>query len=454
MQAQDTTNDDTIAAIATPPGRGGVGIVRVSGAGVASIEQGLLGARLRPRVATYLPFKEASGTVIDHGLALRFIAPRSYTGEDLLELQGHGGPVVMDMLLRRVLGLGARLARPGEFTQRAFLNDKLDLTQAEAVADLIESDTEQAARAALRSLQGEFSRRVHALVDALVELRTHVEAALDFPEEEVDFLSDTRIQGQLQQLLANLEEVLEAVHQGQLLKDGMTVVIAGRPNVGKSSLLNQLAGRETAIVTSVAGTTRDVLREHIQIDGLPLHIIDTAGIHHSQDLVEQEGVKRAWSEIKRADRLLILVADDEALSSQLEHIRSEVPAGLATDTVHNKIDLTGRSPGIHATPQGNTIYLSAKTGAGMDLLREHLKGCIGYTRFSEGTIIARRRHLEALRLAREHLGKARRELEYSAAGELVAEALNLAQAALGEITGEFKSDDLLGRIFASFCIGK
>jgi len=444
---------DTIAAIATPPGRGGVGIVRVSGPKSREIADKILGQCPPVRHAHYLPFKDSQGELIDSGIALFFQKPHSFTGEDILELQAHGGPVVLDLLLKQVLSLGARMARAGEFSEQAFLNDKMDLAQAEAVADLIEADSADAARAAVRSLQGEFSRSVHQLVESIIQLRLYVEAALDFPEEEIDFISDGRIAAQLSAIEQDLEQVFASARQGCLLREGMTLVIAGRPNAGKSSLLNQLAGRESAIVTDIPGTTRDVLREHIQIDGLPLHIIDTAGLRESDDPVEQEGVRRAWAEIEQADRLLLLLDDQQRDDDHLD-IEDRMPKHIGITRVFNKIDLSGRDPAMTSTPQGVHIALSAKTGAGLDLLREHLKTCMGYEQSSEGRFSARRRHLDALEQAQQHLAAARHNLEVLQAGELLAEELRQAQESLNQITGEFTSDDLLGRIFSSFCIGK
>jgi len=447
------SNTETIAAIATPPGKGGVGIVRISGPKSRQVAEKILGKCPKVRNADYLSFRNEDHSVIDAGIALYFQKPHSFTGEDVLELQAHGGPVVLDMLLKRVLSLGVRMARAGEFSEQAFLNDKIDLAQAEAVADLIEADSEDAARAALRSLQGDFSRTVHDLVDKIIELRLYVEAALDFPEEEIDFISDGKVSGKLTDIEQALEQVFKSAKQGSLLREGMTLVIAGRPNAGKSSLLNQLAGRESAIVTDIPGTTRDVLREHIQLDGLPLHIIDTAGLRDSDDPVEQEGVRRAWQEIEQADRILLLVDDQHAESDHVE-IENRLPEHIGVTRVFNKIDLSGRQPEIIEEEQEIDIALSAKTGVGMDLLKKHLKQCMGYEQSVEGHFMARRRHLDALKLADEHLSLARYNLEQTQAGELLAEELRLAQEALNEITGEFTSDDLLGRIFSSFCIGK
>lgn len=451
---QPCANDDTIAAVATPPGRGGVGIVRISGARVPAIAAALLKALPAPRHAELHTFTDAHGAHIDHGLALYFPAPHSFTGEHVLELHGHGGPVVMDLLLARVLALGARLALPGEFSQRAFLHDKLDLAQAEAIADLIDAGTAQAARAALRSLQGEFSRRVHLLVEALVHLRMYVEAAIDFPEEEVDFLSDGEVQRQLHALEQLFTELRASAQQGRILREGMTVVIAGQPNAGKSSLLNALAGHEAAIVTPIAGTTRDVLREHIQIDGMPLHIIDTAGLRESGDAVEQEGMKRAWRAIESADRLLLVIDDQRGFTDEDQRILDRLPQRLPHTLIHNKVDVSGHAPSTLDDYADDRLYISAQQDSGIHALRAHLKYCMGYSGETEHGFSARRRHLDALARAWDHLRAGRERLEQQRAGELLAEELHLAQQALNEITGEFSSDDLLGRIFSSFCIGK
>jgi tRNA modification GTPase len=444
---------DTIAAVATPPGRGGVGVVRVSGPGVPGLAQALLGSLPPPRQARLQVFRDAERRAIDQGLVLYFPAPHSFTGEAVLELQGHGGPVVMDLLLARVLELGARAARPGEFSERAFLNDKLDLAQAEAIADLIDSGTAEAARAALRSLAGEFSERIEALVEGLIELRMYVEATIDFPEEEIDFLGDGEVQRRLADLERTFDTVAAKARQGRLLREGMTLVIAGRPNAGKSSLLNVLAGHDAAIVTAFPGTTRDVLREHIQIDGMPLHVIDTAGLHDSADPVEQEGIRRAWHEIEKADRVLLVVDDTVGLAPADQAILAQLPAELPHTLVYTKIDLTRRPAARQDGPQAD-IALSAHSGAGLELLREHLKACMGYSGEAQDGFIARRRHLDALARARAHLDRGKTVLLRDRAGELLAEDLRCAQQALGEITGAVTSDDLLGRIFSSFCIGK
>jgi tRNA modification GTPase len=448
------TTADTIAAIATPAGRGGVGIVRVSGPSVPAITRQLLGQLPPPRRAAMHRFRDAAGRLIDTGLALYFKAPASFTGEHVLELQGHGGPVLMGLLLGRVLELGARQARAGEFSERAYLNDKLDLAQAEAIADLIDSATAQAVRAAARSLEGEFSRRVNMLVERLIELRSHVEAAMDFPDEEIDLLADHQLQERLAEWHADLQAILHTAQQGRLLRDGMTLVIAGRPNAGKSSLLNALAGHDAAIVTEIPGTTRDLLREYIQIDGMPLHIIDTAGLHATPDPVEQHGMQRARQAIAGADRVLLVVDDRHGFTPADAAVLEALPPGVAHTCLYNKIDLTGRAPGPFDTGCGAALAISAREGSGLAALREHLKACAGYCEQPYGGFSARQRHLEALQGAARHVREGRRQLEDRRAGELLAEELRLAQQALGEITGEFTSEDLLGRIFSSFCIGK
>lgn len=451
---------DTIAAIATAQGRGGVGIVRVSGADAKRIAGEIVRRPLVPRYAHHGAFHGERGDVLDEGLAILFQGPNSFTGEDVLELHGHGGPVVLDMLLRRCTDLGCRLARPGEFSERAFLNDKLDLAQAEAIADLIEASSEQAARNAVRSLQGAFSQRVEALTEALIQLRIYVEAAIDFPEEEIDFLADGLVLARLEAVRGSLATVLAEASQGALVRDGMTLVIAGRPNAGKSSLLNLLAGRDAAIVTDIAGTTRDILKEHIHIDGMPLHVIDTAGLRNTGDIVEKIGVERALKAIQDADRILLVVdasSDSEADPHALWPEFLETAPSLERVTlVRNKADLTGEKPGLRTADDGQaTLTLSAlDTGAGLGLLRDHLKAVMGYEQTAEGSFSARRRHLEALRQAQQYLNHGRDQLVHAAAGELLAEDLRLAQQCLGEITGAFTSDDLLGRIFTSFCIGK
>ncbi|BDH47806.1 tRNA modification GTPase MnmE [Salmonella enterica subsp. enterica serovar Choleraesuis] len=453
------SHNDTIVAQATPPGRGGVGILRISGLHARDVAQAVLGKLPKPRYADYLPFLDANQQVLDQGIALWFPGPNSFTGEDVLELQGHGGPVILDMLLNRILAVpGLRIARPGEFSERAFLNDKLDLAQAEAIADLIDASSEQAARSALGSLQGAFSTRVNHLVESLTHLRIFVEAAIDFPDEEIDFLSDGKIEAQLNEVIDSLDSVRQEAHQGSLLREGMKVVIAGRPNAGKSSLLNALAGREAAIVTDIAGTTRDVLREQINIDGMPLHIIDTAGLREASDEVERIGIERAWQEIEQADRVLFMVdgttTDAVDPAAIWPDFMARLPERLPVTVVRNKADITAEQPGIEEKAGHTLIRLSARSGDGIALLRNHLKQSMGFDTTMEGGFMARRRHLQALELAATHLEQGKDQLLGAMAGELLAEELRLAQQALCEITGEFTSDDLLGRIFSSFCIGK
>ena len=450
---------ETIVAQATAPGRGGIGILRVSGPLATEVAQAVLGKCSKPRMADYLPFKDADGTVLDQGIALYFKSPNSFTGEDVLELQGHGGQVVLDLLLKRILQIdGIRLARPGEFSEQAFLNDKLDLAQAEAIADLIDATSEQAARSALKSLQGEFSKKVNELVESVIYLRTYVEASIDFPDEEIDFLADGKIEANLRGIINQLEDVRSEAKQGSILREGMKVVIAGRPNAGKSSLLNALAGREAAIVTDIAGTTRDVLREHIHIDCMPLHIIDTAGLRDATDEVERIGISRAWTEIEQADRIILMLDSSDPESSDLSKVRSEflakLPTTLPVTVVRNKIDLNGEQATESEQGGYQIISLSAQTHDGIQLLRDHLKQAMGFQTGTEGGFLARRRHLDALEKAAEHLQIGLVQLTEFHAGELLAEELRLVQTYLSEITGEFTSDDLLGNIFSSFCIGK
>ena len=454
---------DTIVAPATAPGRGGIGVVRLSGPGVPMIAAALLGGRLpEPRRATLATFSDGAGEAIDSGLALYFPAPHSYTGEAVLELHGHGGPAVLASLVARAIELGARRAEPGEFTRRAYLNDKLDLAQAEAVADLIDAGSQAAARAALRSLQGAFSAEVHGLVEGLIELRVWVEAAIDFPEEDIDFLADPAHNARLEALRARFDAVTQAARQGRVLRDGLTVVIAGRPNAGKSSLLNALAGHEAAIVTDLPGTTRDVVREQLDLDGLPLQVLDTAGLRVAgegpADVVEAEGIRRTRAEIARADRVLFVVdaATDPAATAYTDE-RASLPPGVPVTLVYNKVDLVTvdlpTAGGAEVPDVDAQLRLSARTGEGLAALRAHLQAAIGYSPTDTGAVSARARHLEALTRARAAL-EAACTLLAARRGELVAEELRLAQRALGEITGEFTSDDLLGRIFGSFCIGK
>ncbi|WP_413700830.1 tRNA uridine-5-carboxymethylaminomethyl(34) synthesis GTPase MnmE [Psychromonas sp. KJ10-10] len=450
---------DTIVAQATATGRGGVGIIRVSGPDAETVAKVILGKVPKVRYAEYLPFNDQHGDVLDQGIALLFKAPNSFTGEDVLELQGHGGPMVMDMLIKAILTIkNMRSANPGEFSERAFMNDKLDLAQAEAIADLIEATSEQATKSALHSLQGEFSNKIHELVESLIHLRIYVEASIDFPEEEVDFLSDGKIANDLYQIIDNLESVKAQAKQGAILRDGMKVVIAGRPNAGKSSLLNSLVGKESAIVTDIAGTTRDVMREYIHIDGMPLHIIDTAGLRESADEVEKIGIERAWAEINTADRVLFML-DATTTDSQDPYeiwpdFIDKLPDSVGLTVIRNKADLTGESLEISEHDQHPVYRISAKTGLGLQPLKDHLKDIMGYQGSTGGGFMARRRHLEAIDNAEKHLQEGKVQLEVYQAGELLAEELRLTQQHLSEITGEFTSDDLLGRIFSSFCIGK
>ena len=440
---------DTIAAIATPPGVGGIGVIRISGPRALAVAESLTDSRLETGRIQLRDFLDADGSAIDQGLVLCFRGPRSFTGEDVVELQGHGGPVLQEMLLARLLDLGCCLARPGEFSERAFLNGKLDLTQAEAIADLIESGSQAAARAAMKSLQGAFSRRIHDLVDAVIDLRAFVEAALDFAEEEIDFLGESDILQRLQSLIGDTETILDEAERGRLLNEGLTVAIAGRPNAGKSSLLNRLAGYDAAIVTDIAGTTRDVIREHIALKGIPLHIIDTAGLRDSDDPVEQEGIRRAWREIEQADAVLMLI---DARSGETDEDRAilERLADCAVTRVYTKADLL--SPG--QTPPQDGLLISSHSGQGMDALIDRIVGHAGEGGTEASTFLARQRHVDALQRAREALLQARRVFAETASGELMAEDLRQAQQALSEITGEFTTEDLLGRIFGSFCIGK
>jgi tRNA modification GTPase len=429
----------------------------VSGPLAPQIATGILGSLPAPRQARFSSFLDAQGKSVDEGLALYFPAPASYTGEHVLELQGHGGALIVDMVLRRLLELGCRMARPGEFSERAFLNGKIDIAQAEAIADLIDAGTTAAARAAVRSLQGEFSARITDLKSRITSLRAYVEAAIDFPDEEIDFLSDKALRERLTAVFAGFESITAAARQGALLREGLHVVIAGKPNAGKSSLLNRLAGDEVAIVTDVPGTTRDVLRQQVHLDGLPLNLVDTAGLRATVDVVEVEGVRRARNEMARADRVLYIVdagivgeTDSQAWAADLE----QLPAGVPVTLIFNKIDLTGGPARLDEATAPPRVFVSARTGAGLDLLRTHLKATVGYRETESGALAARRRHLDALNRARQHVQNAADTLSTTRAFELFAEDLRLAQRALGEITGEFTSDDLLGEIFGSFCIGK
>jgi tRNA modification GTPase len=415
---------------------------------------------LNPRYAHFSSYHNSDGVLLDSGITLFFPGPHSFTGEDVVELQSHGGPVILDLLLKEACKLGARQARPGEFSERAYLNSKIDLAQAEAIADLINSTTEKAALNASRSLQGEFSRKIDELVAMVTRLRVYVEAAIDFPEEEIDFIADGKVKEQLQDIIDQLQAVLKEARHGSLMQEGMKLVIAGKPNAGKSSLLNALSGQDTAIVTAIEGTTRDVLREHIQIDGMPLHIVDTAGLRDSGDEIEQEGIRRAWREMESADRILLVVDDSDAAGQYIDadaiwpekdqHLTRDIPVSI----VHNKCDLSGRKPAIDSNHKYAIIHLSAKTGAGMDLLTQHLKSCIGYEEGSEGNFSARRRHLHSLKDAGQYLEAGQKQLVQEGAGELLAEDLRQCQNSLGEITGAISSDELLGEIFSNFCIGK
>lgn len=448
-----SSQKDTIVALATPPGRGGVGIIRVSGPDSDAIAQKILGNLPEIKKAYYGAFYAQNGEVLDQGIALRFKAPHSFTGEDVLELQGHGGPIIMQWLIEEVVKLGARPARPGEFSQQAFLNDKLDLTQAEAIADLISATSAQAAKSALKSLQGDFAKAINQLVEQLINLRLYVEAAIDFPEEEIDFLSDGHIQQQLNRVKTQLDGVFCQAQQGALLREGMSVVILGQPNAGKSSLLNALSGEETAIVTDIAGTTRDIVKAEIHLDGMPLHILDTAGLRDTNDAVEQIGIARAWQAIEQANHVLVMVQAGETIDPKDQVIIAQLPSTLSVTLIKNKIDLVAVEPYIKSTQQGYEIGLSAKHKLGLNLLTDHLKAIMGYKQTNESVFLARKRHLVALEHTEHHLNLAQAQLEIGA-GELLAEELRLAQEHLSEITGRFTSDDLLGRIFSSFCIGK
>jgi tRNA modification GTPase len=459
MADYQSSNNDTIAAVATAAGRGGIGIIRLSGPQSVSISEKILKTSLTPRYAYYGDFHETeTAQIIDQGISLYFPKPHSFTGEDVIEFQAHGGPIVLDILLNQVLKAGARLAHPGEFSERAFLNDKMDLVQAEAIADLIDSNSEQAARCAIRSLQGEFSEAIHALVKNVTSLRVYVEAAIDFPEEEVDFLTEGNVKNRLDSLQVELDDVLSRATQGSILREGINVVIAGRPNAGKSSLLNALVEKDAAIVTSIEGTTRDILKEQITIDGMPLHIIDTAGLRESDDEVETIGIHRAWQAINDADQILFLVDAQTTSSCDPTEIWPEfvdkLPSLKRVTLVRNKIDTTNEQASIETSTGNTVIRLSAKEKLGLDFLKTHLKEIAGYNSSIEGGFIARRRHIDALNRARQSLEAGSTQLALTHSGELLAEDLRMVQQSLGEITGEVTPDDLLGEIFSSFCIGK
>ncbi|MGD2032638.1 MAG: tRNA uridine-5-carboxymethylaminomethyl(34) synthesis GTPase MnmE [Gammaproteobacteria bacterium] len=448
---------DTIVASATPPGRGGLAVIRVSGPAAIEVSRQVAGSLPPPRRLSRRTLLAGDGLPVDDGMVVVFPAPRSFTGEDVVELHCHGGPVIVDLLLQSLLSSGARMARPGEFSRRAFLNDRMDLAQAEAVADLIEAGSSQAARAALRSLQGEFSDRVHRLAESVTELRVYVEAAMDFPEEEIDFLSDATVADRIEALSKAFTELTASATQGALLREGMTVVLAGAPNVGKSSLLNRLTGQPSAIVTHLPGTTRDVLRERISIEGMPLHVIDTAGLRDAVDPVEAEGVRRARQEMEKADLVLLLVDAAETDPDTVIEMRDmSIPEEVPVTVVRNKVDLTSEPPGVRSPDGagGPTIGISALHGQGIADLRRHLEERVGYEPAAEGAMSARRRHLDALDRARGHVRRGAIQLLEHGAPELMAEELRLAHHCLGEITGEISSEDLLGRIFSSFCIGK
>lgn len=439
---------DTIAALATPIGRGGIGVIRISGPLVSHIAQNLLGKLPKPRYAMLSQFSDLQGNTIDQGIALYFPAPNSFTGEDVLELQGHGGIIVMDTLLKATLELGARLAKPGEFSERAFLNNKIDLVQAEAIADLIDSSSVQAARCALRSLQGDFSQQINHLVESLTQLRMYIEAGIDFVDEEIDLLADGQVLQKIQQLIQQITDITKKAQQGYLLKEGMHIVLVGEPNVGKSSLLNCLAGRDTAIVTALPGTTRDIIRDQVILEGMPLHITDTAGLRETDDPIEQEGIRRTRQALRDADVVILLLDDRHPDDRPHTQLLAELP--MPPLVIRNKIDLTGHAAGII---EGNICYLSAKTGQGIDALKQYLTTLMGLQTHTEGNFMARQRHLTALQQAQTALLTSTEYIKHYQ-NELLAEELRLAQQALGEITGQVTADDLLGRIFSSFCIGK
>lgn len=444
-------NADTIAAIATASGSGGIGVVRVSGPAVVQIATAILGQCPKPRYAAYLPFLDADGQTLDQGIAIYYSAPNSYTGEEVLELQAHGGPALLQILLTRCLSLGARQAAPGEFTRRAYLNEKMDLAQAEAVADVINAATSEAARSAMRSLSGEFSNRINVLLQRLIELRMFVEACLDFPEEEIDFISQGNVKKKIEDVQVDLQKIYNEAKQGNLLREGLTVVLVGQPNVGKSSLINQLAADDVAIVTSIAGTTRDTIKSAIQINGIPLHVVDTAGLRETEDEIEQFGIARTWRALESANIALLLVDAAHGITEVEKSILARLPSDLPKIWVHNKIDLAKKSPFVEHLDGEPHIHLSAKMGDGVDLLREALLKIVGWQSTSEGVFMARTRHLDAIKQVDQFLQAALAAIEQS---EIVAENLRMAQDALSSVTGEFTPDDLLGEIFSKFCIGK
>ena len=455
---------DTIVAIATAPGQGGIGIIRLSGPAAQKIGEDVAGIALTPRHAHFATFSDGDAEPLDSGIILYYPGPASFTGEDVVELQGHGGTAVLDMLLQACCRLGARLAEPGEFSRRAYLNDKIDLAQAESIADLIAATTEAGVRSANRSLQGEFSRQIDNLMQDMIALRVYVEAAIDFPEEEIDFIEQGDVLEKLNQLDRRLADILDRASQGRILRDGMKLVIAGKPNAGKSSLLNALSGEDTAIVTPIEGTTRDVLREHIQIDGMPLHIVDTAGLREASDIVEKEGIERAWQEMGSADHILLVVDDsdpatrDSAVDDIWPELGQRLPEPIPVTVVYNKCDLSGH-PAEQRIPEHESgasalLVLSAKTGEGLELLRTHLKQAMGYQGQSGHGFMARRRHIDALRRSKQSIEAGLSQLTEQGAGELLAEDLRCSHDQLGEITGKMTADDLLGEIFSSFCIGK
>ncbi len=448
------SSDDTITALASATGKAGVGIIRVSGALSLPIAKHISGIQPKPRYAHYLPFYDNNKSIIDYGILIYFPSPNSFTGEDIIEFQGHGGPIILSLLLEEIVKQGARLAKPGEFSERAFINDKMDLSQAEAIADLIDASSKQAAQSALKSLSGEFSKKIKHLNDKLIQLRMYVEAAIDFPQEEIDFLSDGKIEADTNNILNELFHITKIAKQGKILREGMTVAITGQPNVGKSSLLNLLSGEELAIVTDIAGTTRDVLRQEINIDGMPLHIIDTAGLRDSDCEVEKIGIERAHAEIEKADKILLLVDIKNGIDESDKQLINKYTEKNNITVIFNKIDNTLIEPKIRQKEEYTEIYLSVKENKGLDLLKKYLKDYMGFNETGEGVFSARTRHLEALKQAKISIEQGLSQLKQYQAGELLAEELLLAQKSLNEITGEFDSDDLLGRIFSGFCIGK